>query len=76
MLTVIDKWRRQCVALQADFRLTGQSAVDAMNAIALTRELPHAITIDHGTEFTSKVFDEWCYLRGRGLQIRINRTNP
>ena len=39
MLTVIDKWHRQCVALQADFSLTGQSVVDAMNAIALSRRV-------------------------------------
>jgi len=69
VLTVIDKWHRQCVALQADFSLTGQSVVDAMNAIALSRQLPYAITVDHGTEFTSKALDEWCYLRGVKLDF-------
>lgn len=69
VLTVIDKWHRQCVALQADFALTGQSVVDAMNAIARERELPYAITVDHGTEFTSKALDEWCYLRGVKLDF-------
>jgi putative transposase len=37
VLTVIDKWHRQCVALQADFAFTGQSVVDAMNSIASSR---------------------------------------
>lgn len=69
VLTVIDKWHRQCVALQADYCLTGQSVVDAMNQIALERGLPHAITVDHGTEFTSKALDEWCYLRGVKLDF-------
>lgn len=69
VLTVIDKWHRQCVALQADYSLTGQSVVDAMNQIALDRQLPYAITVDHGTEFTSKVLDEWCYLRGVKLDF-------
>jgi putative transposase len=69
VLTVIDKWHRQCVALQADFSLTGQSVVDAMNVIALSRQLPYAITVDHGTEFTSKALDEWCYLRGVKLDF-------
>jgi putative transposase len=64
VLTVIDKWHRQCVALEADYALTGQSVVNAMNEIARSRQLPYAITVDHGTEFTSKVLDEWCYLRG------------
>ena len=70
VLTVIDKWHRQYVPLQADFSLTRQSVVDAMNEIALSRELPHAITVDHGTEFTSRAPDEWCYLSGRRSIIR------
>ena len=48
---------------------TGQSVVDAMNQIALSRPLPIAITVDHGTEFTSKAIDEWCYLRGVKLDF-------
>jgi putative transposase len=58
-----------CVTLQADHALTGQSVVDALNEIAQERELPYAITVDHGTEFTSKVLDEWCYLRGVKLDF-------
>lgn len=69
VLTVIDKWHRQCVALQADFALTGQSVVDALTGIASERKLPQAITVDHGTEFTSKVLDEWCYRRGVKLDF-------
>ncbi len=69
VLTVIDKWHRQCVALEANHSLTGQSVVDALNAIALERALPYAITVDHGTEFTSKALDEWCYQRGVNLDF-------
>ena len=35
VLTVIDKWHRQCVALQVDFSLNGQSVIDALNEVAL-----------------------------------------
>jgi putative transposase len=69
VLTEFDKWHRQCVALQADFALTGYSVVDAMNAIARERDFPYAITVDHGTEFTSKVLDHWRYLRGVKLDF-------
>ena len=69
VLRVIDKWHRQCVALHAAFALTGRSVVDAMNEIALGRNLPYAITVDHGTEFTSKALDGWCYLRGVKLDF-------
>jgi putative transposase len=54
VLAVIDKWHRQCVALQADLALTGHSVVDAMDAISRERELPYAMTVDHGAEFASK----------------------
>jgi putative transposase len=72
VLTVIDKWHRQYVALQADFALTGQSVVGALQEVAATRGLPYAITVDHGTEFTSKALDEWCYQRG----VRLDFIRP
>src|SRR4051812_14421099 len=31
--------------------------------------LPKAITVDHGTEFTSKALDEWAYQRGVALDF-------
>jgi len=69
VLTIIDKWHRQCVALQANFSLTGQSVIDALNEVARERSLPFAITVDHGTEFTSKALGEWCYFRGVKLDF-------
>jgi putative transposase len=69
VLTVIDKWHRQCVALQASFALTGQCVVDALNAVACERVLPFATTVDYGREFTSKVLDEWCYVGGVKLDF-------
>jgi transposase InsO family protein len=57
----LEAWQ---AALQADSILTGGSVVDLMNEIALSRQLPCAITVDHGTEFTSKALDQWCCVRG------------
>jgi len=61
VLTVIDKWSRESVLLETGFSLTGQSVVDALQRLALSRALPKAITVDHGTEFTSKSLDEWAW---------------
>jgi putative transposase len=69
VLTIIDKWNRRCVALHVDFALTGQSVVDALEEVRREGELPAAITVDHGTEFTSKVLDERCYQRGVQLDF-------
>jgi hypothetical protein len=38
----------------------GNSVVGALQKVAVTREVPYAITVDHGTEFTCKELDEWC----------------
>jgi len=57
-LTVLDKWSRENVMLKTSVSLTGQSVVDALRATALSWRLPKAITVDHGTEFTSKSLDE------------------
>lgn len=64
VLTVIDQWSRESVLLETNSALTGQSVVDALETLSLTRPLPKAITVDHGTEFTSKALDEWAYRRG------------
>jgi len=72
VLTVIDKWNRQCVALQADYALTGHSVVQALEDVRRESRLPRAITVDNGTEFTSRVLDEWCYQRG----VRLDFIRP
>lgn len=69
VLTVIDQWSRESVLMEADAALTGQSVVEALDALSRHRPLPKAITVDHGTEFTSKALDEWAYRRGVQLDF-------
>ena len=67
VLTVIDQRSRESVLMEANVALTGQSVVNALEALSAFRPLPRAITVDHGTEFTSKALDEWAYRRGVAL---------
>ena len=69
VLTVIDQWSRESVLLEANVALTGRSVVEALEAVAAHRPLPKAITVDHGTEFTSNALDEWAYRRGVTLDF-------
>ena len=69
VLAVIDQWSRESVMLEANVALTGQSVVEALDAVAAHRQLPKAITVDHGTDFTSKALDEWAYRRGVELDF-------
>ncbi|MGH8436727.1 MAG: IS3 family transposase, partial [Pseudomonas sp.] len=71
VLTVIDKWSRESVLLETSFSLTGQRVVDALQALSQTRSLPKTISIDNGTEFTSKTFDEWAWQHG--IQLDFSR---
>ncbi len=72
ILTVIDQWSRESVTLEANFRLTGRCVGQALDQAALMRGWPKAITVDNGTEFTSKALDEWAYRRG----VKLDYTRP
>jgi putative transposase len=69
VLTVIDQWSRESVLLEANVALTGHRVVEALDAVSADRTLPKAMTVDHGTECTSKALDEWAYRRGVALDF-------
>jgi putative transposase len=72
VLTVVDNWSRESVALEAGFRLTGDSVAMALARASLHRTLPRSITVDHGTEFTSRVLDQWAWENG----VQLDFTRP
>lgn len=72
ILAVIDQWSRESVCLEANFRLSGRCVGQALDRLAAQRGWPRAITVDNGTEFTSKALDEWAYRRG----IKLDYTRP
>ena len=72
ILTVIDQWSRESVSLEANYRLTGRCVGQALDQAAWRRGWPKAITVDNGTEFTSKALDEWAYKRG----VKLDYTRP
>ena len=72
VLTVVDNWSRESVVLETGFRLTGQSVVQALIGVSCLRRLPRFITVDHGTEFTSRALDEWAWNNG----VQLDFTRP
>ncbi len=72
VLTVVDNWSRESVLLEAGFRLSGESVAQALSRVSATRPLPRSITVDHGTEFTSKALDQWAWENG----IQLDFTRP
>lgn len=72
VLTVVDKWSRESVSLEPGFSLSGRCVGKALDRAATQRLLPKTITVDNGTEFTSKALDEWAYRRG----VKLDFTRP
>jgi putative transposase len=62
VLTAIDLYTRECVALEA---AAGFSGADVSTILARAasegRSLPSRIRVDNGTEFTAKALDHWAY---------------
>lgn len=69
ILTVVDVFSRECLALEADCSLTGRRVVEALTLLALTRGVPQTITCDNGTEFTSQALDLWADANGVTLDF-------
>ena len=69
VLTVVDNWSRESVLLETGFRLTGETVAKALKHAGMTRSLPRSITVDHGTEFTSRALDQWAWENGVSLDF-------
>jgi len=69
VLTVIDSYTRECLALRAGQRFRGVDVAATLEAIGASRPWPARITVDNGTEFTSRALDQWAYTRGVTLDF-------
>lgn len=71
-LTVVDQWSRQSPLLEGRFSLTGKRVVGAFAHHIPPAQLPQSLTVDHGTEFTSKALEAWAFYRG----VPLDFTRP
>ena len=72
VLTTVDQWSRESPLLEVAFSLTGKDVVGAFEATVSEGKLPKSITVDHGTEFTSKAVEAWAFYRG----VELDFTRP
>ncbi len=61
MLTLIDSYTRECLALVAGTRFRGADVASVHSQVGARRRLPLRMTADNGTEFTSRALDAWAY---------------
>ncbi len=69
VLTVVDQYTRESPALEPAHSLTAAKVVDVLEEIAAQRGYPESITVDNGTEFSSRIMDGWAYKRGVKLDF-------
>lgn len=62
VLTLVDNYSRQCLALRPGKSIKGTNVVEVMNEVKHTLGIvPERIQVDNGSEFISKDFDKWAY---------------
>jgi putative transposase len=69
LLTLVDNFTRESLAVEVDTHLGGQRVVDVLRLVSKGRSLPRTIRVDNGPEFISKVLDQWAYLNGVELDF-------
>jgi putative transposase len=59
MLTIIDEYTRECLAIDIDRRLTSENVLERLCNLFIERGIPAHIRSDNGAEFTAKRVREW-----------------
>ena len=72
ILKVVDDCTRESLAVWCDYSIPAEKVVEVLEDIGTYRNKPHQIRVDNGTEFTSKVFTQWCSMNN----IVIKYTQP
>lgn len=59
VLTIVDDYTRECLALVVDTSLSGRRVVRELDAVIARRGGPSTVVSDNGTEFTSMAILRW-----------------
>ena len=66
MLTLVDEFTRECLALDVERRLRSDDVLDRLEKLFVTRGVPDHIRSDNGPEFTARAVKAW--LRSVGVK--------
>ena len=64
LFTLVDNFTRESPAIEVAKSFPARRVVEVLDRVADERGLPKTIRVDQGTEFTSKVLDQWAYENG------------
>jgi putative transposase len=61
ILTVVDQYTRECLAVKAGHSLKGADVVRCLDTLKENDRMPASITVDNGSEFYSQEMDTWAH---------------
>jgi putative transposase len=64
LLTVVDAYTRESLAIEVDTSLSGGRVARVLERVATERGRPAEIVLDNGPELTSRALDQWAYEAG------------
>lgn len=59
ILTIIDEYTRECLAILVERRITSEDVLDQLFNLFIFRGVPEHIRSDNGPEFTAKAVRKW-----------------
>jgi len=59
ILTILDEYTRECLAIVVDRHITSQDVIDQLFDLFIFRAIPANIRSDNGPEFTAKAIRSW-----------------
>jgi putative transposase len=74
-LNIVDRFTRECLAIEVDTSLTGSRVVAVLGLAVAMRGKPQNIRVDNGPEFISVALDAWACENGVALHF-INPGKP
>jgi len=59
MLTVVDEYTRECLAIEVGRRLRAEDVLEVLGALFVERGAPEHLRSDNGSEFTARAVRDW-----------------
>jgi putative transposase len=72
VFTLVDTYSRECLALHASQSIQGYDVARELEALKERGRRPRIICVDNGSEFRSKVLDQWSYLN----KVQLDFSRP
>ena len=68
-LTIIDEYSRESLAIHVAHSIPATGVIEVLERLRKERGLPKTLVTDNGSEFRSRAFDAWAYVRGVKLDF-------